>query len=174
MQKQATENMKKEFTKIWYVVYADIHGNFDKMNLEILLELLKCRISDRRHVKLCRQCYSQNYWRCSDICLPKSESKQGKLFSPTCKSGSNTEVNGGIKILGILTVADSIAQMAAMLYFELNVVPVFYKDSYGHRPNKTAIQALEVTRMRCRRKDWVLEFDIRGLLDNISIILWTC
>ncbi|BFL46648.1 hypothetical protein K420107F6_19370 [Lactonifactor longoviformis] len=61
MQKQATENMKKEFTKIWYVVYADIHGNFDKMNLEILLELLKCRISDRRHVKLCRQCYSQNY-----------------------------------------------------------------------------------------------------------------
>lgn len=44
---------------------------------------------------------------------------------------------------------------------------MFYEDSYGYRPNKSAIQAIEKTRVRCWRKDWVLEFDIKGLFDNI-------
>jgi len=57
--------------------------------------------------------------------------------------------------------------VVAKLYFEPQVEPIFYEDSYGYRPNKSAIQALEVTRTRCWRKDWVLEFDIRGLFDNI-------
>ncbi|NBJ71540.1 MULTISPECIES: reverse transcriptase domain-containing protein, partial [Clostridia] len=34
-------------------------------------------------------------------------------------------------------------------------------------PNKSAIQAIEVTRKRCWRKDWVLEFGIKGLFDHI-------
>ena len=57
--------------------------------------------------------------------------------------------------------------MVAKLYFEPQVEPVFYEDSYGYRPNKSAVQALEITRTRCWRKDWVLEFDIKGLFDNI-------
>ena len=68
---------------------------------------------------------------------------------------------------GIPTVEDRIAQMVAKLYFEPCVEPIFYEDSYGYRANKSAIQALEATRTRCWRKDWVLEFDIRGLFDNI-------
>ncbi|MCA5962092.1 hypothetical protein LC724_19275 [Blautia sp. RD014234] len=32
------------------------------------------------------------------------------------------------------TVEDRIAQMVAKLYFEPNVEPVFYDDSYGYRP----------------------------------------
>jgi retron-type reverse transcriptase len=38
---------------------------------------------------------------------------------------------------------------------------------YGYRPNKSVIQAIEVTRTRGWRKDWVLEFDIKCLFDNI-------
>ncbi|MFF3025490.1 group II intron reverse transcriptase/maturase [Gottfriedia sp. NPDC057948] len=75
--------------------------------------------------------------------------------------------NGGTRILGIPTVEDRIAQMVAKLYFEPTVEPIFYEDSYGYRPNKSAIQALEITRTRCWRKDWVLEFDIKGLFDHI-------
>ena len=41
-------------------------------------------------------------------------------------------------------------------------------DSYGYRPNKSALDAIEITSRRCRRHDWVLEFDIRGLFDNID------
>ena len=54
------------------------------------------------------------------------------------------------------------------LYFEPTVEPCFHPDSYGYRPGKSAIDAVAVTRERCWRYDWVLEFDIKGLFDNID------
>jgi RNA-directed DNA polymerase len=45
---------------------------------------------------------------------------------------------------------------------------VFLADSYGYRPGKSALEAVGVTRERCWRYDWVLEFDIKGLFDNID------
>jgi RNA-directed DNA polymerase len=45
---------------------------------------------------------------------------------------------------------------------------VFLADSYGYRPNKSALDAVGVTRERCWKYDWVLEFDIKGLFDNID------
>lgn len=75
--------------------------------------------------------------------------------------------SGGTRLLGIPTIEDRIAQTVVKLYFEPEVEPMFYEDSYGYRPNKSPIQALEITRKRCWRKDWVLEFDIKGLFDNI-------
>lgn len=41
-------------------------------------------------------------------------------------------------------------------------------DSYGHRPGKLALDAVGVTRQRCWKYDLVLEFDIKGLFDNID------
>ena len=41
-------------------------------------------------------------------------------------------------------------------------------DSYGYRPNKSALDAIGVTRERCWKYDWVPKFDIRGLFDNID------
>src|SRR5690625_7145761 len=60
------------------------------------------------------------------------------------------------------------SQMTVKLYFEPSVEPYFHEDSYGYRPRKSAIQALEITRKRCWRYNWVLEFDIKGLFDNID------
>ena len=66
------------------------------------------------------------------------------------------------------TVSDRIAQMVVKLVFEPTVEPYFYPDSYGYRPNKSALDAVGVTRQRCWRYDWCLEFDIKGLFDNID------
>lgn len=70
-------------------------------------------------------------------------------------------------MLGIPTVSDRIAQMVVKLEFEPKVEPHFLADSYGYRPNKSALDAVGVTRQRCWQRDWVLEFDIKGLFDNI-------
>ncbi len=51
--------------------------------------------------------------------------------------------------------------------FEPKVEKIFHEDSYGYRPNKSAIQAVGVLRERCWKKDWVVDFDIKGLFDNI-------
>ena len=66
------------------------------------------------------------------------------------------------------TVADRVAQMVVKMTFEPAVEPIFLDDSYGYRPGKSALDAVSVTRQRCWRYDWVLEFDIKGLFDNIN------
>jgi len=35
-------------------------------------------------------------------------------------------------------------------------------------PLKSALEAIAVTRRRCWDYDWVVEFDIRGLFDNLD------
>ena len=71
-------------------------------------------------------------------------------------------------MLGVPSVSDRVAQTVAKLYFEPTVEPCFHEDSYGYRPGKSALDAVEVTRKRCWKYDWVLEFDIKGLFDNID------
>jgi retron-type reverse transcriptase len=46
--------------------------------------------------------------------------------------------------------------------------PISSKDSQGYRPDKSALDAVGVTRERCWKYDWVPEFDIKGVFDNIS------
>ena len=92
----------------------------------------------------------------------------GSYFPPPVKAVEIPKKSGGTRILGIPTVADRIAQMVVKLYFEPKVEPYFHRDSYGYRPGKSAIDAVAVTRERCWRYDWLLEFDIKGLFDTID------
>ena len=71
-------------------------------------------------------------------------------------------------MLGVPTVSDRIAQTVVTLVLEPLLEPVFHTDSYGYRPGRSAHDALAVTRNRCWQRDWVLEYDIRGLFDNID------
>lgn len=76
--------------------------------------------------------------------------------------------DGGVRELGIPTIADRVAQMVVKDYLEPILEGHFHNDSYGYRPNKSAHQALEVTRKRCWKYPYVLDLDIKGFFDNID------
>lgn len=79
------------------------------------------------------------------------------------------KANGvGVRMLGIPTVADRIAQTVGKNYLEPILEAVFDEDSYGYRPHRSAKEAIAMARTRCWRNDWVLEFDIRAFFDNLN------
>jgi RNA-directed DNA polymerase len=92
----------------------------------------------------------------------------GSYFPKPVKGVEIPKKSGGVRLLGVPTVEDRIAQMVARLNLEPLLEPIFCDDSYGYRPNKSAIEAIRSTRERCWKYDWLIEFDIKGLFDNID------
>jgi RNA-directed DNA polymerase len=92
----------------------------------------------------------------------------GTYFPPAVKAVDIPKKTGGTRTLGIPTVADRIAQMVVKMYFEPKVDKYFHADSCGYIHCKSAHDAIDITRKRCWKYDWVLEFDIKGLFDNID------
>jgi group II intron reverse transcriptase/maturase len=77
--------------------------------------------------------------------------------------------DGKQRPLGIPTVRDRVVQMAAKLVLE----PIFEADflpcSFGFRPERSAIQALERVREEGNKhRNWVVDADISGYFDNID------
>jgi RNA-directed DNA polymerase len=92
----------------------------------------------------------------------------GSYFPPPVKAVPIPKKSGGERILGVPTVSDRVAQMVVKLTFEPIVESIFLPDSYGYRPKKSALDAVGVTRERCWRYNWIFEWDIKGLFDNID------
>ena len=92
----------------------------------------------------------------------------GSYFPPPVKAVPIPKKSGGTRILGVPTVADRVAQTVVKMVFEPLLEPVFDRDSYGYRPGRSALDAVAVVRRRSWEYDWVVEFDIKGLFDNID------
>jgi RNA-directed DNA polymerase len=73
----------------------------------------------------------------------------------------------GVRVLGVPTTADRIAQTAAAMLLEEKLEPIFHPDSYGYRLGRSAHDALAVTRQRCWKQAWVLDLDIRAFFDSV-------
>ena len=63
----------------------------------------------------------------------------GSYFPPSVKAVEIPKADGKTRKLGIPTVGDRITQMIVKMFLEPLVEPIFHKDSYGYRPNKSAI-----------------------------------
>lgn len=94
----------------------------------------------------------------------------GSYFPPAIRLVEIPKKSGGVRALEISTVEDRIAQTVAKIYIEPALEQLFHPDSYGYRPGKSALQAVGVTRERCWKYDWVIEFDIHKAFDELD---WT-
>ncbi len=74
----------------------------------------------------------------------------------------------GVRVLGVPSVVDRIAQTVAVAYLEPLVEPVFHCDSYGYRPGRSPLDVVATCRARCFTHGWVLDLDIEGFFDNLD------
>ena len=92
----------------------------------------------------------------------------GSYFPPPVRVVEIPKSHGdGTRILGVPTVADRIAQTVVAGRLEGKVEAIFHPDSYGYRPGRSALDAVEVCRRRCWKADWVIDLDIEKFFDSV-------
>ena len=92
----------------------------------------------------------------------------GSYFPQAVKQVSIPKRDGSKRELGIPTIEDRIAQQVIKNYLENRFEQEFHENSYGYRPLKSAHQALEQVRQNVRKRDWVIDMDIKGFFDEVS------
>lgn len=92
----------------------------------------------------------------------------GSYFPPPVRAVEIPKPHGGgIRVLGVPTIADRIAQTVVAMYLEPLVEPRFHPDSYGYRPGRAALDAVGTCRQRCWKFDWVIDLDVQKFFDTV-------
>jgi RNA-directed DNA polymerase len=60
-----------------------------------------------------------------------------------------------------------VAQTVVAARIEAVAEQFFHSDSYGYRPGKSALDAVDRARKRCWRYDWVIDLDVRKFFDSV-------
>jgi RNA-directed DNA polymerase len=92
----------------------------------------------------------------------------GTWFPPPVRAVEIPKPHGdGVRLLGVPTIADRVAQTTVAMFLEPLVEPRFHRDSYGYRPNKSPHDALAVCRERCWKYDWAIDLDVQKFFDEV-------
>ncbi len=93
----------------------------------------------------------------------------GSYFPPPVKGVEIAKPHGGgVRLLGVPTIADRVAQTVVAMHLEERVESRFHPDSYGYRPNRSAHDAVEACRKRCWSYDWVIDLDVQKFFDTVQ------
>ena len=92
----------------------------------------------------------------------------GSYFPSPVKAVEIPKPHGsGVRLLGVPTIVDRVAQTVVAMYLEERAEPRFHPDSYGYRPGRSALDAVGVCRKRCWRYDWVVDLDVQKFFDTV-------
>jgi RNA-directed DNA polymerase len=96
-----------------------------------------------------------------------NQMSSGSYMPPPIKLVEIQKKGGGLRPLGISTVADRIGQTVVRGLLEPALEPLFHESSYGCRPGKSAHEAIQRAKERCWKQSWVIDLDIEKFYDNI-------
>ena len=92
----------------------------------------------------------------------------GSYFPPPVRAVEIPKPHGGgVRLLGVPTIADRVAQTVVAMHLEERAEPRFHPDSYGYRPEKSAHDAVAACRQRCWKYDWVIDLDVQKFFDTV-------
>lgn len=93
----------------------------------------------------------------------------GSYMPPAVRAVQIPKQHGpGVRVLGVPTIADRVAQTVVKRYLEPGVEPFFHPDSYGYRPGRSAHDAVGLCRERCWKHDWLIDLDYQSFFDSID------
>ena len=92
----------------------------------------------------------------------------GSYFPPPVKEVPIPKGNDKVRMLGIPTILDRVAQQVIRVELEKLVEPIFHPSSFGYRPGKSAHDAVEQCAKNCWERWYVVDLDIKGFFDNID------
>jgi RNA-directed DNA polymerase len=93
----------------------------------------------------------------------------GTYFPPPVRAVQipKNSPGGGVRILGVPSVGDRVAQTVVAGVLEERAEAIFHPDSYGYRPKRCALDAVAACRRRCWKSDWVIDLDIEKFFDSV-------
>ncbi len=92
----------------------------------------------------------------------------GTYFPPPVRAVEIPQPHGGgVRTLGVPTVADRVAQTVVAMHLGERAEPRFHPDSYGYRPGKSAHEAVSTCRVRCWKDDWLIDLDVQKFFDEV-------
>lgn len=76
--------------------------------------------------------------------------------------------SGGVRLLGIPTLLDRIAQQVVRDHLEKQLEPLFHESSFGYRPGRSAHDAVAQSQRNCFNHDFAIDLDIQSYFDTID------
>lgn len=92
----------------------------------------------------------------------------GSYFPAPVRSVDIPKPGGGVRTLGVPTIADRVAQTVAAKRLEIVCEPLFCDDSFGFRLGRSAHDAVARCRDRCWQRRWAVDVDIASFFDEVD------